>query len=320
MGAAGCRAGRHLGRHRAVHGALPRRAGQGAARALRGGPRSTAPGRCGEFFAVGLPALRGELAVAITLTVVAALQDLRPGLRDDRAAARAPRPRVPSYEVYRRAFDDGRGRASACTIGVVLTVDHHGDHDRRQPDRASGDRLMRVVDSSGALTYAVLVAFARLRALPARHRSLGTALQPDRSAPPAAALRRTSPRPGTRAASARYLRNSVIVSVVVVVLSAVLSCLAGYAFGTMGFRGADAAVLPAAARADGAERGDRDPAVLRPARDRADRHYCALIARRRWRSRWPSARSGCGRTSAARSREIVEAARLDGAGHRRVLW
>ena len=37
----------------------------------------------------------------------------------------------------------------------------------------------------------------------------------------------------------RYFLNSVIVSVCVVVLSTVLSCLAGYAFGTMEFRGSN---------------------------------------------------------------------------------
>ena len=73
-----------------------------------------------EFRAVTLPSVRGEVAVALTLTVIAALKtfDLiymttRGGPGDSTT--------VPSYEVYRQAFELGRvGLASA--IGVCLTV------------------------------------------------------------------------------------------------------------------------------------------------------------------------------------------------------
>lgn len=76
-------------------------------------------GRLGEFRAITLPAVRGQIAVALTLTMIAALKTFDliymttrggPGNATD----------VPSYEVYHQAFDVGRvGLASA--IGVVLT-------------------------------------------------------------------------------------------------------------------------------------------------------------------------------------------------------
>ncbi|MER6942996.1 sugar ABC transporter permease [Nonomuraea sp. NPDC000554] len=73
-----------------------------------------------EFFSVTLPSVRGEIAVALTLTVIAALRtfDLvyvttRGGPGDSTS--------VPSYEVYHRAFGLGQV-GSAAAIGVTLTV------------------------------------------------------------------------------------------------------------------------------------------------------------------------------------------------------
>ncbi|MFD1938171.1 carbohydrate ABC transporter permease [Nonomuraea mangrovi] len=73
-----------------------------------------------EFFSVTLPSVRGEIAVALTLTVIAALRtfDLvyvttRGGPGDSTS--------VPSYEVYHRAFELGQV-GSAAAIGVTLTV------------------------------------------------------------------------------------------------------------------------------------------------------------------------------------------------------
>lgn len=73
-----------------------------------------------EFFAVTLPGVRGEVAVALTLTVIAALKTFDlvyimtkggPGRQTS----------VPSYEVYHQAFELGRvGAASA--LGVCLMV------------------------------------------------------------------------------------------------------------------------------------------------------------------------------------------------------
>ncbi|WP_336205256.1 carbohydrate ABC transporter permease [Nonomuraea sp. LPB2021202275-12-8] len=73
-----------------------------------------------EFFAVTLPSVRGEIAVALTLTVIAALRtfDLvyvttRGGPGDSTS--------VPSYEVYHRAFGLSQ-IGSAAAVGVTLTV------------------------------------------------------------------------------------------------------------------------------------------------------------------------------------------------------
>ncbi|MFI6497790.1 carbohydrate ABC transporter permease [Nonomuraea typhae] len=73
-----------------------------------------------EFFAVTLPSVRGEIAVALTLTVIAALRTFDlvyitteggPGTSTS----------VPSYEVYHRAFQLGQV-GSAAAIGVTLTL------------------------------------------------------------------------------------------------------------------------------------------------------------------------------------------------------
>ncbi len=73
-----------------------------------------------EFFAVTLPGLRAELAVAATLTVVAGLRNfdliyITTGGGPGEATA------VPSYEVYHRAFEIGRV-GSAAAIGVSLAL------------------------------------------------------------------------------------------------------------------------------------------------------------------------------------------------------
>jgi raffinose/stachyose/melibiose transport system permease protein len=74
-----------------------------------------------EFLSVGLPALRGEIAVAMTLTMIAALRTfdlvyvMTPGGGPSGSTA------VPSYEVYERAFNDGEVGA-AVTVAIVLTA------------------------------------------------------------------------------------------------------------------------------------------------------------------------------------------------------
>ena len=73
-----------------------------------------------EFLAVTLPSVRGEIAVALTLTVIAALKtfDL---IYLTTAGGPGHQTTVPSYEVYRQAFELGRV-GLACAIGVCLTV------------------------------------------------------------------------------------------------------------------------------------------------------------------------------------------------------
>jgi raffinose/stachyose/melibiose transport system permease protein len=73
-----------------------------------------------EFFAITLPAVRAELAVALTLTVIAALKtfDL---IYITTGGGPGNRTSVPSFEVYNRAFRLGEV-GSAAAVGVTLTV------------------------------------------------------------------------------------------------------------------------------------------------------------------------------------------------------
>jgi raffinose/stachyose/melibiose transport system permease protein len=73
-----------------------------------------------EFRAVTLPALRGEIAVALTLTTIAALRNfdlvyITTGGGPGTATT------VPSFEVYNRAFESGQV-GSAAAVGVTLTL------------------------------------------------------------------------------------------------------------------------------------------------------------------------------------------------------
>jgi raffinose/stachyose/melibiose transport system permease protein len=73
-----------------------------------------------EFFAVTLPGLRGELAVALTLTTILALRtfDL---IYVSTSGGPGTTTTVPSVLVYQNAFANGRvGLAAA--VAVVLTV------------------------------------------------------------------------------------------------------------------------------------------------------------------------------------------------------
>ena len=73
-----------------------------------------------EFFAVTLPSIRGEIAVALTLTVIAALRTFDLVYVTTRGGP-GNTTSVPSYEVYHRAFELGRV-GSAAAIGVSLTI------------------------------------------------------------------------------------------------------------------------------------------------------------------------------------------------------
>lgn len=73
-----------------------------------------------EFFAVTLPSIRGEIAVALTLTVIAALKTFDLVYMTTKGGPGGTTT-VPSYEVYRQAFQYKEiGIASA--IGVTLTL------------------------------------------------------------------------------------------------------------------------------------------------------------------------------------------------------
>ena len=73
-----------------------------------------------EFFAVSLPALRGELAVALTLTIIAALRtfDLVYVMTSGGPGGRT---RVPAYEVYDRVFVKSEV-GTGMTVAVLLTA------------------------------------------------------------------------------------------------------------------------------------------------------------------------------------------------------
>jgi raffinose/stachyose/melibiose transport system permease protein len=73
-----------------------------------------------EFFAVTLPSVRGEMAVALTLTVIAALRTFDLVYITTRGGP-GTSTSVPSFEVYNRAFQQGRV-GSAAAVAVVLTL------------------------------------------------------------------------------------------------------------------------------------------------------------------------------------------------------
>lgn len=73
-----------------------------------------------EFFAVTLPAVRGEIVTALVLTIIAALKtfDL---IYLTTSGGPGTTTTVPSYEVYRRAFQL-KQVGSAAAVGITLTV------------------------------------------------------------------------------------------------------------------------------------------------------------------------------------------------------
>lgn len=73
-----------------------------------------------EFFSITVPAVRAEITVALTLTIVASLKtfDL---IYVTTGGGPGSSTTVPSYEVYRRAFQLGEV-GSAAAVGVTLTA------------------------------------------------------------------------------------------------------------------------------------------------------------------------------------------------------
>jgi raffinose/stachyose/melibiose transport system permease protein len=73
-----------------------------------------------EFFSITVPAVRAEITVALTLTIVASLKtfDL---IYVTTGGGPGSSTTVPSYEVYRRAFQLGEA-GSAAAVGVTLTL------------------------------------------------------------------------------------------------------------------------------------------------------------------------------------------------------
>jgi raffinose/stachyose/melibiose transport system permease protein len=91
-------------------------------RSLYDASRVDGAGAVREFFAVTLPALRGEIAVALTLTTIAALRNFDlVYLTTDGGPGNATS--VPAFEVYNRAFRAGDvGTASAIGVCVAALI------------------------------------------------------------------------------------------------------------------------------------------------------------------------------------------------------
>ena len=77
-------------------------------------------GAISEFLAVTLPALRGEIAVAMTLTTIAALRNFDIVYITTKGGP-GNATSVPAYQVFSRAFESGQV-GSAAAIGIVLTA------------------------------------------------------------------------------------------------------------------------------------------------------------------------------------------------------
>ncbi len=77
-------------------------------------------GPVGEFFSITLPALRGQIAVALTLTVVAALKTFDLVYITTRGGP-GTSTTLPAFEAYNRAFNTGKV-GSAAAIAIVLTA------------------------------------------------------------------------------------------------------------------------------------------------------------------------------------------------------
>ena len=73
-----------------------------------------------EFFAVTLPALRGEIAVALTVTTIWALRNFDLIYLTTKGGP-GESTSVPAFQVYTRAFETGQV-GSAAAIGITLTA------------------------------------------------------------------------------------------------------------------------------------------------------------------------------------------------------
>ena len=89
-------------------------------RSLYDAARVDGAGPVREFLAVTLPALRGEIAVALTLTTIAALRNFDLVYLTT-AGGPGGATTVPAFEVYQRAFRGGEVGAAAA-VGVCLAA------------------------------------------------------------------------------------------------------------------------------------------------------------------------------------------------------
>ena len=115
-----------------------------------------------EFFAVTLPNLRGEIAVALTLTTIAALRNFDlvyittqggPGNSTS----------VPSFQVYNRAFQIGADRLGGGDR-LHARLRHLRAHVRDHADRGSGADV--IARREQVLNYAILIVFSLVALYP----------------------------------------------------------------------------------------------------------------------------------------------------------
>ena len=153
-----------------------------------------------EFLAVTLPALRGEIAVALTLTTIAALRNFdlvyitTSGGPGDATS-------VPAFQVFTRAFETGQvgsPRRSGSRLTAIIFVISLGIN--RFAER--GDVTSR---NEQALGYTILGDLLADRAVPDRgdraHRAAAARRAARRSGPSTACTSATSRTPGRRATS-----------------------------------------------------------------------------------------------------------------------
>ena len=116
-----------------------------------------------EFFAVTLPSVRGEIAVALTLTVIAALRTFDLVYVTTRGGP-GHETTVPSYEVYHQAFELGRvGSAARSASASPSSSSRSRVVD--QPVRRQGGRLMGL-ERGAKRQLRHPVGVRRVRALP----------------------------------------------------------------------------------------------------------------------------------------------------------
>jgi raffinose/stachyose/melibiose transport system permease protein len=168
------------------------------------------------------------------------------------------------------------------------------------------------------LSYAVLVVFATAALYPVLL-ILSTALSPDRIGDVGGLHFGNLADAWTQGRFGSYMRTSAIVAVLVVGLSALFSIMAGYAFGTMRFRGSEVIfyvillgiMVPAEALVVALYFDLRSVGLTNTLVAIVMPQVAQSVA---FGTFWMRAYF---RSS---SREVVEAARLDGAGHWRTLW
>ena len=223
-----------------------------------------------EFFAVTLPALRGEIAVALSITTVAALASFDI-VYVTTGGAPADRTTVPGLLVYRLAFNQSQ-------VGLAAAIaDRAGADDPRRRTAHHPDREGRLKTCAKSLpAYVALVAIAIGTLLPLVSIILAS-FQP---------VRVGSQRPGlARRRHFRQLRRRLVRRRLLE--PAAEQPLRGGVRGAGDTRGGDVGELCAGHDAAAVEQravrllrlgpdhpcgADRDPALLRPPLDRAHQH------------------------------------------------